>query len=313
MKTYNTREFIAVLKRNGFEFVRNNCGHNIYKNGNTTISVPRRINKMIAQRLIKENCLVVGQEGRVDIMIVYDASKFIELEDEFAYEKYVGRKFGEGERKEGIDYEWVGEKPNLKCICPYDGIEVNSVDYLSRGSETMDEEHYIQRSCYDGYSEDKYLIRKGFDATYVTEDEYIHDMKIIKKYGFYDLKYTYYYKNNPNYCYGYTLDKEDIIKKTKIHIDMENKYQEEKEKIIAKSKGKAPNPEDYSRYYNVDSRVAFWIIISIVFMFFNGGWIMWFVSIPHIVFLISKSLNVHGTLSFNQFVNRNEQNRSNAH
>lgn len=60
MKTYNTREFIAVLKRNGFEFVRNNCGHNIYKNGSATISVPRRINKMIAQRLIKENCLVVG-------------------------------------------------------------------------------------------------------------------------------------------------------------------------------------------------------------------------------------------------------------
>lgn len=57
--TYNNREFVKILRYNNYNFDRQTGSHKIYKNGISTISVPKKLNKMIALRLIKENRLVV--------------------------------------------------------------------------------------------------------------------------------------------------------------------------------------------------------------------------------------------------------------
>lgn len=62
-KQYTTREFERILKNNGFQKVRSNGSHVIYKNGDKTITVvnnqSKGMYKMICRRLIKENGLVV--------------------------------------------------------------------------------------------------------------------------------------------------------------------------------------------------------------------------------------------------------------
>lgn len=57
--TYDNRQFIKILHYNNYRFDRQTGSHKIYKNGINTISVPKKLNKMIALRLIKENRLVV--------------------------------------------------------------------------------------------------------------------------------------------------------------------------------------------------------------------------------------------------------------
>lgn len=54
MKVYTDREFSKLLKRNGYKKKRTKGDHFIYSNGERTISINKGINRMVAQRLIKE-------------------------------------------------------------------------------------------------------------------------------------------------------------------------------------------------------------------------------------------------------------------
>lgn len=58
-RAWSTRDFKIMIRDNGYEYVRTTGGHSIYKRGVSEISVPKKINKMIAQRLIKENSLII--------------------------------------------------------------------------------------------------------------------------------------------------------------------------------------------------------------------------------------------------------------
>ena len=57
--TYDTRTFLKMLRNNNYVFDRYNGSHKVYTNGKATISVPKKLNPMIAKRLIKENRLEV--------------------------------------------------------------------------------------------------------------------------------------------------------------------------------------------------------------------------------------------------------------
>ena len=59
-KEYTFREFRALLRRNGYVFNRYSGDHVLFTNDVNTISIPfhgKEINRMLAQRLIKENNL----------------------------------------------------------------------------------------------------------------------------------------------------------------------------------------------------------------------------------------------------------------
>lgn len=58
-KTYSTKEIQKILRKNGYEFVRQNGDHLIYSNGTNKITINININKMVARRIIKENGLNV--------------------------------------------------------------------------------------------------------------------------------------------------------------------------------------------------------------------------------------------------------------
>lgn len=58
MKQYTHREFVRIVKANGFQYNRHNGDHAIYLNDNGRhISIPTSLNSVIARRLIKENNL----------------------------------------------------------------------------------------------------------------------------------------------------------------------------------------------------------------------------------------------------------------
>lgn len=60
-RTWSLRAFKKLLHENGYERVRGG-GHLIYSNGKRTISITsNKINRMVAQRLIKENNLEVKE------------------------------------------------------------------------------------------------------------------------------------------------------------------------------------------------------------------------------------------------------------
>ena len=56
-KSYNTREFHKILIDNGFELVRQQGSHYIFKRGDESITMNRDINLMVIRRLIKEHNL----------------------------------------------------------------------------------------------------------------------------------------------------------------------------------------------------------------------------------------------------------------
>lgn len=58
MRQWTSREFIRMLKKNGYVYSRHNGDHHIYvsKSGRH-ISVPQRLVDVIARRLIKEHNL----------------------------------------------------------------------------------------------------------------------------------------------------------------------------------------------------------------------------------------------------------------
>ena len=58
MKQYTSREFIRIVKKNGFQYSRHNGDHAIYVNDKGRhISIPKNLECVIARRLIKENNL----------------------------------------------------------------------------------------------------------------------------------------------------------------------------------------------------------------------------------------------------------------
>lgn len=58
MKQYTSREFIKIVKFNGFWYDRHNGDHAIYVNDKGRhISIPKNLECVIARRLIKENNL----------------------------------------------------------------------------------------------------------------------------------------------------------------------------------------------------------------------------------------------------------------
>ena len=58
MKQYTQREFIKIVERNGYHYVRCSGSHSIYVNDNGKhISIPQNLACVIARRLIKENNL----------------------------------------------------------------------------------------------------------------------------------------------------------------------------------------------------------------------------------------------------------------
>lgn len=65
MKQYTQREFIRIVKNNGFQYNRHNGDHAIYVNDKGRhISIPRNLECVIARRLIKENNLITDIKRR---------------------------------------------------------------------------------------------------------------------------------------------------------------------------------------------------------------------------------------------------------
>lgn len=59
MKSYNPREFTRLLMNNGFEKVRHNGDHRIWKRNHEMIVTDRNMNEMVIRRLIKEHNLQI--------------------------------------------------------------------------------------------------------------------------------------------------------------------------------------------------------------------------------------------------------------
>lgn len=65
MRQYTSREFIKIVKFNGFYYNRHNGDHAIYVNDKGKhISIPKNLESVIARRLIKENNLEVNIRRR---------------------------------------------------------------------------------------------------------------------------------------------------------------------------------------------------------------------------------------------------------
>lgn len=65
MKQYTQREFIRIVKRNGYEYNRRSGDHAIYVNDRGRhISIPPKLECVIARRLIKENNLIISVKGK---------------------------------------------------------------------------------------------------------------------------------------------------------------------------------------------------------------------------------------------------------
>lgn len=59
MKQFTSREFIKIVKLNGYFYNRSNRDHDIFINDNGDhISIPNHLECVIARRLIKENNLI---------------------------------------------------------------------------------------------------------------------------------------------------------------------------------------------------------------------------------------------------------------
>lgn len=63
MKQYTRREFVKLVRQNGFEYVRSRGGHDIYYNKEGRhISIPYTLVDVIARRLIRENNLIMTRK-----------------------------------------------------------------------------------------------------------------------------------------------------------------------------------------------------------------------------------------------------------
>ena len=53
-KEFSTREFEQILTRNGFKYHHQKGDHRIWKRNSEIIVITKKLNKMIARRLLKE-------------------------------------------------------------------------------------------------------------------------------------------------------------------------------------------------------------------------------------------------------------------
>lgn len=58
-KVYNYREFAKILRKNNFEIKRYNGDHAIFVRNGRHVSVAKKLNRMICERLIKENNIIL--------------------------------------------------------------------------------------------------------------------------------------------------------------------------------------------------------------------------------------------------------------
>ena len=59
MRQYTRREFVKLVRQNGFEYMRSHGSHDIYYNKEGRhITIPHTLIDVIARRLIKENSLI---------------------------------------------------------------------------------------------------------------------------------------------------------------------------------------------------------------------------------------------------------------
>ena len=62
MEQYTSREFTKIVQENGFKYARSKGSHFIYINDKGRhISIPKRLECVIARRLIKENNLILNK------------------------------------------------------------------------------------------------------------------------------------------------------------------------------------------------------------------------------------------------------------
>lgn len=65
MKQYTQREFIRIVKNNGFQYNRHNGDHAIYVNDKGRhISIPKNLECVIARRLICESGLIIPEKKK---------------------------------------------------------------------------------------------------------------------------------------------------------------------------------------------------------------------------------------------------------
>lgn len=65
MRQYTSREFIRIVKFNGFRYSRHSGDHAIYVNDKGRhISIPRNLECVIARRLIRENGLIIPEKKK---------------------------------------------------------------------------------------------------------------------------------------------------------------------------------------------------------------------------------------------------------
>ena len=57
MKVYNSREARKIARRNGFKYEYSIGDHDHYRRGNQKLVIGRNLNRMIWERLVKENDL----------------------------------------------------------------------------------------------------------------------------------------------------------------------------------------------------------------------------------------------------------------
>ena len=56
-KEYSTKEFVRILLDNGFEYVSCKGDHKKFRRGNETVVVNKKLNRMVARRLLKTHNL----------------------------------------------------------------------------------------------------------------------------------------------------------------------------------------------------------------------------------------------------------------
>lgn len=62
MRQYTQKEFIKVVKKNGFRYERHSGSHAIYSKNGRHVSIPHKLECVIARRLIKENNLNIDKK-----------------------------------------------------------------------------------------------------------------------------------------------------------------------------------------------------------------------------------------------------------
>lgn len=64
MKQYTQREFIRIVRKNGYLYNRHSGDHAIYVKDGRHISIPQKLECVIARRLIRENNLDINIKRR---------------------------------------------------------------------------------------------------------------------------------------------------------------------------------------------------------------------------------------------------------